>query len=74
MGTLRATDPEIIINEDGSETIVWPQKGLVFNGVMLGDPIELDGNPLTAEWDDPAFPNGVIDAEGYITPDEEPVV
>jgi hypothetical protein len=72
MGVLRAFDPEIIVNEDGTETIVWLEQGMVVNGVMLGDPIELDGNPLTAEWDDPAFPNATIDKDGKITPDEEP--
>ena len=74
MGTLRAFDPEIIINEDGTETIVWLEQGMVVNGVILGEPVELDGNPLTAEWDDSMFPNGTIDKDGKITPDEEPEV
>ena len=74
MGTLRAFDPEIIINEDGTETIVWLEQGMVVNGVILGEPVELDGNPLTAEWDDSMFPNGTIDKTGKITPDEEPEV
>ncbi len=74
MGTLRAFDPEIIINEDGTETIVWLEQGMVVNGVILGEPLELDGNPLTAEWDDSMFPNGTIDKDGKITPDEEPEV
>lgn len=72
MGTLRAFDPEIIVNEDGTETIVWLEQGMVVNGVILGEPVELDGNPLTAEWDDSMFPNGTIDKTGKITPDEEP--
>ena len=71
MGTLRCydwvTDPET--GEKRSAV-----QGLTFNGVLLGEPLELDGDPASAEFDDPAFPNGVIDAEGYITPDEEPVV
>lgn len=71
MGTLRCydwvTDPET--GEKRSAV-----QGLTFNGVLLGEPLELDGDPATAEFDDAAFPNGVIDAEGYITPDEEPVV
>ena len=71
MGTLRAFDPEIIINEDGTETIVWLEQGMVVNGVILGEPVELDGNPLTAEWDDSMFPNGIILADGTIIPDED---
>ena len=71
MGVLRAFDPEIIVNEDGSETIVWPQQGMVVNGVLLGDPVELDNDPLTAEWDDSMFPNGTILADGTIIPDED---
>ena len=71
MGTLRCydwvTDPET--GEKRSAV-----QGLTFNGVLLGEPLEIDGDPLTAEFNDSAFPNGVIDAEGYITPDEEPVV
>ncbi len=73
MGALRAFDPEIIVNEDGTETIVWLEQGMVVNGVILGDPVELDGNPLTAEWDDAMFPNGTIDRAGNITPDEEKI-
>jgi hypothetical protein len=71
VGILRAFDPEIIVNEDGTETIVWLEQGMVVNGVILGDPVELDGNPLTAEWDDSMFPNGTIDKTGKITPDED---
>lgn len=71
MGTLRCydwvTDPQT--GEKRSAV-----QGLTFNGVLLGEPLEIDGDPLTAEFDDSMFPNGVIDAEGYITPDEEPVV
>ena len=45
--------------------------GLVVNGVILGDPIDIDGNPETFEWNDSMFPDGEIDAEGNITIDEE---
>jgi YD repeat-containing protein len=55
MGTLRSTT-------DHSGTTV--------NGVLLGQPVELDDDPTTYEWDDSAFPSGEIDAEGNITPDE----
>jgi hypothetical protein len=47
------------------------RQGLEVNGVLLGEPAELDGNPLTYEWDDSAFPNGEILADGTIIPDEE---
>lgn len=67
MGTLRCYD--WIENEDGTRTSA--AKGLVVNGVLLGDPVELDGDPASAEFNDAAFPNGTIDAEGNITPDEE---
>jgi hypothetical protein len=55
MGTLRSTTDH---------------SGLVVNGVILGEPVEIDGNPETYEWDDSAFPQGEIDAEGNVTPDE----
>jgi hypothetical protein len=42
---------------------------LTVNNVELGDPVELDDDPTTWEWDDPALPNGIIDAEGNVTPD-----
>lgn len=44
MGTLRSTTTD-------------PQ-GHTFNGVLLGNPVEIDGNPPTFEWDDASFPNG----------------
>lgn len=49
----------------------YNQSGMVVNGVILGDPVELDGNPNTFEWDDSAFPNGeiLIDGEIIITED-----
>jgi hypothetical protein len=55
MGTLRSTADH---------------SGLTVNGVLLGEPVEIDGNPETYEWDDSAFPNGEIDADGNVTPDE----
>ena len=74
MGTLRSYDIEIVTDEFGNETKVYLAQGLVVNGVLLGEPIELDNNPLTAEWDDSAFPNGTIDRAGIVTPDEEEVI
>jgi YD repeat-containing protein len=56
MGTLRSTTDH---------------SGLVVNGVLLGDPVDIDGDPETFEWDDSAFPQGEIDADGNITLDEE---
>lgn len=58
MGTLRSltTDPT----------------GHTYNGVLLGEPVELDGDPSTYEWDDSAFPTGtveVVDGEIVVTPD-----
>jgi hypothetical protein len=67
MGTLRCF--EWIIDEDGNKTSA--AQGLVVNGVILGQPVELDGDPASAEFDDSMFPNGIIDANGTITPDEE---
>jgi hypothetical protein len=55
MGTLRSTTDH---------------SGMVVNGVILGDPVDIDGDPETFEWDDSAFPQGEIDADGNITPDE----
>jgi hypothetical protein len=46
------------------------------NGVLLGDPVEVDGDPATFEWDDAAFPTGVVDVvDGrlVVTPDEPEV-
>jgi len=46
-------------------------QGLVVNGVLLGEPLEIDGNPSTAEFDDSAFVQGIILADGTIIPDED---
>jgi hypothetical protein len=67
VGTLRCN--EWIENEDGTKTSA--AQGLVVNGVLLGEPLELDGNPATAEFDDSMFPNGEILADGTIIPNEE---
>ena len=44
-------------------------KGQTVNGILLGEPILLGISPITVGWDDSALPNGVIDAEGNVTPD-----
>lgn len=67
MGTLRCY--EWIENEDGTKTSA--AQGLVVNGVLLGEPLEIDGDPNTAEFDDSMFPNGIILADGTIIPDED---
>ena len=62
MGTLRSSSSD--------------PTGHVYSGVTLGQPVEIDGDPATFEWDDAAFPTGVcevIDGELVVTPDEEPV-
>jgi hypothetical protein len=64
MGTLLCY--EWIENEDGTKTSA--AQGLVVNGVILGEPVEIDGDPSTAEFDHLAFPNGIIDGQGNITP------
>ena len=59
MGTLRSLTDE--------------PTGYVYNGVILGQPVELDDDPSTFEWDDGAFPTGtanVIDGELVVVPDE----
>jgi hypothetical protein len=60
MGTLRSLSAE--------------PTGYVYNGVILGNPVELDDDPHTFEWDDGAFPYGtanVIDGELVVVPDPE---
>ena len=74
MGTLRSYDIEVVTDEFGNETKVYLAQGLTVNGILLGEPIEKDNNPLTAEWDDSALPNGTIDRAGIVTPDEEEVI
>lgn len=74
MGTLRTYDIEITVDEFGNETKNILAQGLVVNGVLLGVPVELDGDPGSAEWDDSALPNGTIDRAGIVTLDEEEVI
>lgn len=71
MGTLRCYDWIETEDMDGTVTKTSAAIGLVVNGVILGQPLEIDGDPSSAEFDDSMFPNGTIDAEGNITPDEE---
>jgi len=71
MGTLRCY--EWVIDPSTGEKRSAVQ-GLTFNGVILGEPLEIDGDPSSAEFNDSAFPDGVIDADGYITPDEDDAV
>jgi hypothetical protein len=50
--------------------------GHTVNGVLLGDPVEVDGDPATFEWDDAAFPNGSVElwrGRLVVTPDEPEV-
>ena len=47
--------------------------GMIVNGVTLGEPVELDDDPSTFEWDDSRFPNGeceVVDGVLIVTVDE----
>ena len=60
MGTLRSSGTEV--------------KGHSYNGVVLGEPVEIDGDPATFEFDHPAFPNGtaeVVEGELVVTADPE---
>jgi hypothetical protein len=41
-------------------------QGLVINGILLGEPVEIDGDPTTFEWDDQRIPDGEIDENGSI--------
>lgn len=70
MGRLKSTDAIEI-----AEGVFAPAvKGLLVNGVLLGEPVELDGDPKTYEWDDSALPNGTIDADGVVTDEEGNVI
>ena len=46
--------------------------GLVVDGIILGDPVELDDDPTTWEWDDHRIPTGEIMADGTVVIDEAP--
>jgi hypothetical protein len=55
-------------------TKISAAEGLIYNGVILGIPLEIDGDPDTAEFDDSMFPNGRVenvDGIAVVTPDEE---
>lgn len=43
-------------------------QGYEVNGVILGEPVDIDGDPATYEWDDSALPNGRCDlVDGQLT-------
>lgn len=44
--------------------------GMMVGDVQLGDPVELDDDPTTLEWDDHRVPTGEILADGTILLDE----
>ena len=67
MGRLRCY--EWIEAEDG--TLTSAAQGLTVNEVLLGFPLEIDGDPNSAEFDDSMLPSGIIDGQGNITLDEE---
>jgi len=77
MGMLKCTQWIEILDDEGN--IVSKRsaaQGYTYNGVLLGEPLEIDGDPATAEFDHSLFPNGtceVVDDELIVTPDEEPV-
>ncbi len=51
-------------------------QGMTVNGVLLGDPVELDGDPATFEYDDSAFPAGtveVVDGALVVVVDADPL-
>lgn len=47
--------------------------GLEVNGVLLGSPVVTEDEVPVYSWDDSMLPNGTIDTEGNITPDEESI-
>ena len=70
MGTLKCY--EWIQDESGNKTST--AQGLVVNGVILGEPLEIDDDPNTAEFNDSMFPNGRVenvDGVAVVTPHEE---
>ena len=77
MGTLKCFEWIETDNMDGTVTKTSAVEGLVYNGVILGQPLEIDGDPNTAEFDDSMFPNGRVenvDGIAVVTPDEEVAV
>jgi hypothetical protein len=72
MGVLRCTEWIEVFDDEGNlVSKTSAAQGLVVEGVILGEPLELDGDPATAEFDHQLFPNGEILADGTIIPDEE---
>jgi hypothetical protein len=72
MGTLRCYEWIEVFDDEGN--LIEKKsaaEGLVVNGVLLGIPLEIDGDPSTAEFDDSMFPQGIILADGTIIPDED---
>lgn len=66
MGTLWTI--QTTIHDD--DTITPTCQGYEYNGVLFGEPVELDNNPLTFEFNDSAFPNGevnIIDNQVVVT-------
>lgn len=48
-------------------------QGHTINGIVLGEPVDFDGDPATMEWDDSALPNGmcdIVDGALVVWPDE----
>lgn len=41
--------------------------GLTVNGILLGEPVEIDGDPSTFEWNDHRIPDGWVDQDGSVT-------
>ena len=76
MGTLRSSQWTNVLDVDGEVVGQTPTcKGFSVNGITLGEPAELDGDPATVEWNDGRLPNGeceVVDGEIVVTVDEEP--
>lgn len=73
MSTLKSTQTTTL--DDG--TTIPTCQGYEYNGVLLGQPVELDGDPATFEWDDAMFPSGtcvVVDGVLVVTVDEGPLV
>lgn len=66
MGTLRSK----ALRPAGRGEYVSAVKGRTVNRVLLGEPILLSADPITLGWDDSALPNGEIDENGNVTPDE----
>lgn len=49
-------------------------QGYTYNGVLFGDPLEIDGDPITAEYDHGSFPAGIVKLENgeiVVIPDEQ---